>query len=171
MFRQADDAVAIVDGVPGGGLVAVVLIGVPTALLPTPWSGRAIPPRPPDRVFLIPMALLCAALAATDAPPVACPTRERSLTAGDRLSFFASGCPFGNKLVALALGSVGARNLTGKRRGRPGEAGRPLDVGEWGGKGWGEGGIGEAKGAPRRRGGAGRVPVCARERALSARRG
>ncbi len=92
----------------GGGLATVLLIGVPTALLPTPWFGRAISPRPLDWVFLIVTAILCAALAATYALPVTCPTRERSLTAGGLLSFFAIGCPVCNKLAVLALGWGGA---------------------------------------------------------------
>jgi len=42
----------------GGGLATVPLIGVPTVLLPTPGFGRAISPRPLDRVFLIVTAIL-----------------------------------------------------------------------------------------------------------------
>jgi len=82
----------------GGGLATALLIGVPTAL----------PPRPLDRVFLILTALLCAALAATYAQPVACPTRERSLTAGGLLSFFAIGCPVRSRLAVLPLAWGGA---------------------------------------------------------------
>jgi len=92
----------------GGGLATMLLIGVPTALLPTPWFGRAIPPRPLDWIFLLLTAFLCSALAATYALPVACPLRERSLTAGGLLSFFAIGCPVCNKLAVLALGWGGA---------------------------------------------------------------
>jgi len=88
----------------GGGLATVLLIGVSTAPLPTPWFRRELPPRPLDWVLLILTALLSAALAATYALPVACPTRERSLTAGGLLSFFAMGCPVCNTLAVLDLG-------------------------------------------------------------------
>jgi hypothetical protein len=92
----------------GGALATLVLIGVPTALFPTPWFGRAIPPHPLDYVILGFTALLAAGLAATYALPVACPTRERTVTAGGLLSFFAVGCPVCNKIVVLAVGASGA---------------------------------------------------------------
>lgn len=92
----------------GGGLATLFLIGVPTVLIPNPWFGREIPPRPLDYVVLALTVLLVAALAATYAWPLACPTRERSLTAGGLLSFFAVGCPVCNKLAVLALGWSGA---------------------------------------------------------------
>jgi hypothetical protein len=92
----------------GGGLATLVLIGVPTVLIPNPWFGREIPPRPLDYVVLTLTVLLVAALAATYAWPLACPTRERSLTAGGLLSFFAVGCPVCNKVAILALGWSGA---------------------------------------------------------------
>lgn len=92
----------------GGGLATLVLIGVPTVLIPNPWFGREIPPRPLDYVFWALTVILVAALAATYAWPLACPTRERSLTAGGLLTFFAVGCPVCNKLAVLALGWSGA---------------------------------------------------------------
>lgn len=92
----------------GGGLATLVLIGVPTVLIPNPWFGREIPPRPLDYIVLALTVLLVAALAATYAWPLTCPTRERSLTAGGLLSFFAVGCPVCNKLAVLALGWSGA---------------------------------------------------------------
>lgn len=108
MRRSGSSSANIVGYALGGGLATALLIGVPTALLPTPWFGREIPPRPLDWVFLALTAILCAALAATYALPVACPTRERSLTTGGLLSFFAIGCPVCNKLAVLALGWGGA---------------------------------------------------------------
>ena len=90
------------------GLAALILIGVPTAVIPSPIFGREIPPRPLDYLFLAPTVPLVAALGATYALPLACPTRERQLTAGGILSFFAIGCPVCNKLAVLALGWGGA---------------------------------------------------------------
>lgn len=96
----------------GAEFAAFLLIGVPTALIRTPWFGRAIPPRPLDYVFLALTVPLLAALAATYALPhpagARCPTRERQVTAGGVLSFFAIGCPVCNKLAVLALGWGGA---------------------------------------------------------------
>ena len=90
------------------GLAALILIGVPTAVIPSPIFGREIPPRPLDYLFLALTVPLVAALGATYALPLACPTRERQLTAGGILSFFAIGCPVCNKLAVLALGWGGA---------------------------------------------------------------
>lgn len=92
----------------GGGFATALLIGIPTVLIPNRWFGRAIPPRPLDYVIFALTVVLVAALAATYALPLTCPTRERSLTAGGLLSFFAVGCPVCNKLVVLALGWSGA---------------------------------------------------------------
>ncbi len=91
----------------GGGIATLLLIGIPTVLIPNRWFGRAIPPRPLDYAILALTVALVAALAATYALPLACPTRERSLTAGGLLSFFAVGCPVCNKLAVLALGWSG----------------------------------------------------------------
>jgi hypothetical protein len=92
----------------GGGFATALLIGIPTVLIPNRWFGREIPPRPLDYVIFALTIALVAALAATYAMPLACPTRERSLTAGGLLSFFAVGCPVCNKLAVMALGWGGA---------------------------------------------------------------
>ena len=51
------------------GLAALILIGVPTAVIPSPWFGREIPPRPLDYLFLALTVPLVAALGATYALP------------------------------------------------------------------------------------------------------
>ncbi len=91
-----------------GGVLTFFLIGIPTVLIPNPWFGREIPPRTVDYVIFALTVLLAAVLVATYALPLACPTREGSLTAGGLLSFLAVGCPVCNKLVVLALGWSGA---------------------------------------------------------------
>src|SRR5688500_16551304 len=75
----------------GGGVATALLIGIPTVLIPNRWFGREIPPRPLDYLIFALTIALVAALTATYALPLACPTRERSLTAGGLLSFFAVG--------------------------------------------------------------------------------
>ena len=92
----------------GTGLATLLLLGVPTAVIPSPWFGRAVPVRALDYLFLGLTALLAAALGATYALPVACPVGERRLTAGGMLSFFAIGCPVCNKIALLVLGWSGA---------------------------------------------------------------
>lgn len=91
-----------------GGVATLLLIGIPTVLIPNRWFGREIPPRPFDYAIFALTVALVAVVAATYALPLACPTRERSLTAGGLLSLFAVGCPVCNKLAVLALGWSGA---------------------------------------------------------------
>lgn len=86
----------------------VLLIGIPTAVLPNPLFTRMTPTRPIDLVLLSVTALLAGALAATYAWPARCPLPERQLTAGAVLNFLAVGCPTCNKLVLLLLGTSGA---------------------------------------------------------------
>lgn len=92
----------------GTGAAALLLIGIPTVLIPNPWFSRMIPTRPQDYAFLALTVLLSALIGATYALPVACPLQEGKLTAGGFLSFLAVGCPVCNKIVLLALGTSGA---------------------------------------------------------------
>jgi hypothetical protein len=92
----------------GTGGATLLLIGVPTALIPNPWFMRMLPARPLDWVFLALTVLLAAALGATYALPTTCSLGEGKLTAGGILSFLAIGCPICNKVALLALGASGA---------------------------------------------------------------
>lgn len=94
-------------------VLTIVVIGVPTAVLPNAFFTRMTPTRPQDYVFLTLTAFLVGLIAATYAPAcdVAVATAsngEGRLTAGGLLSFLAIGCPICNKLVVLALGVGGA---------------------------------------------------------------
>ncbi len=99
-----------------GGVAAVLtvlVIGVPTAVLPNAFFTRMTPTRPQDYAFLALTALLVGIIAVTYAvpPPVAAAvpgSGEGRMTAGGLLSFLAIGCPICNKLVVLALGVGGA---------------------------------------------------------------
>lgn len=93
----------------------VLVIGVPTAMIPTPIFGREIPPTSWSWPALLLSAVLAGLLAATYvASPVGSeddldrPTRTG--LAGGMLTFFAVGCPVCNKLVLVALGTSGALN-------------------------------------------------------------
>ena len=91
-----------------GGVVAALVIGLPTVLIPNPVFGRSVPTRPIDYVFWIITIVLIAAIAASYAYPSACSTQEGKVTAGSVLSFLAVGCPVCNKLALIALGASGA---------------------------------------------------------------
>lgn len=92
----------------GVGAATFLLIGLPTAVVPSPFFGRSVPVRPQDYLFLGITTLLAALLGATYAFPSTCPLQEGKLTAGGFLSFLAVGCPVCNKVAVLALGASGA---------------------------------------------------------------
>lgn len=89
-------------------LATTLIIGVPTAVISTPWFGRTILTRWWDYLVLGLTALLTGALGGTYALPAACPINSHRLTLGGALSYFAVGCPLCNKLVLLILGAGGA---------------------------------------------------------------
>ena len=99
----------------GAAVLTVLVMAVPTALIPTPVFGREIPPTPWAWPVLLVSAALSGLLFATyvrergsvDPPPEGAGVDGRG-TAGALLTFFAVGCPVCNKLVLLALGYAGA---------------------------------------------------------------
>lgn len=92
------------------GIAAV--LAVPTAIVPTPWFGRVVPPT----WWSVPMLLITAALSGllvasyVGGPDPLTPgvAERRRLMGGGALGFLAVGCPVCNKLVLLALGTSGA---------------------------------------------------------------
>jgi hypothetical protein len=107
-------------------VAAALLIGAPTAIVPSPFFDRMTPVRPLDYAVWTLSAGLLGTLLATYAPRAtygaACATNISSseileagsgeqthrVTAGGVLSVLAIGCPTCNKLVVLALGAGGA---------------------------------------------------------------
>jgi hypothetical protein len=98
-------------------LVSLVLLGIPTALIPNPIFARKIEAPGWTWPSLVVTAALAGLLLATyvrqgadgaAALDEATQEEARSVTIGGLLSFFAIGCPTCNKLVLLALGSSGA---------------------------------------------------------------
>jgi len=98
-------------------LGSLVLLGIPTALIPNPVFARKIEAPSWTWPSLVVTALLAGMLLATyvrqgaggaAALDEASPEEARSVTIGGLLSFFAIGCPTCNKLVLIALGSSGA---------------------------------------------------------------
>ncbi|MGA8046376.1 MAG: hypothetical protein WCA30_08935 [Dermatophilaceae bacterium] len=94
-------------------LGTVLLIGLPTVLIPNPVFGREIPMTWWAWPTLLIAAVLSGLLMATyvrepDLRGLAEDDGTRSGMVGGVLTFFAVGCPVCNKVVLLALGSAGA---------------------------------------------------------------
>ena len=107
-------------------LVAAVLTGVPTDVLPNPWFTRMTPVRALDLIVWPLSSIAIGGLVATYVPrprnergqsELEAPTMDLaegsarpggSTLLGGLFSVFAIGCPVCNKLVVLALGLTGA---------------------------------------------------------------
>jgi hypothetical protein len=92
-----------------GALGIAALIGISTAMIPSPVFGRAVPTTWWAWPVLVVTAILGGLLGATYVRDPNAPVREgRFGLAGGVLSYFAVGCPVCNKLALLALGYTGA---------------------------------------------------------------
>lgn len=92
-------------------VLTILVVGVPTVLVPNPWFGRAVPPTWWAWPVLVVTAVLSGLVSATyvssqDATTTTTSTRSGAL--GGFLSYLAVGCPACNKIALLALGSTGA---------------------------------------------------------------
>ncbi|MBK6956149.1 MAG: hypothetical protein IPH27_12160 [Actinomycetales bacterium] len=109
----------------GAAVVTGLVIGVPTALIPTPVFGREVPPTAWSWPVLVVTSVLSGLLFATyvrepgaagagaaraEGAGAAAPAAEgtRAAGIGGLLSFLAVGCPVCNKIALLALGYSGA---------------------------------------------------------------
>lgn len=92
-------------------LLTLLAIGIPTAVLPTPFFGRAVAVTSWSLPVLIATSILTGLLIATYIKKEHVEDEERSLKVGGLggfFSFVAVGCPVCNKIALLALGSTGA---------------------------------------------------------------
>ena len=97
-------------------LVTMLLVGLPTDVIPNPVFGRPVPVTWWSMPVLVITAVLAGLLLATY---VREPTDEvveldrpaRAGGVGGLLAFFAVGCPVCNKLVLVALGTTGAMEV------------------------------------------------------------
>jgi hypothetical protein len=102
-----------------GTAISLLVLGLPTDLVPNPIFGRQIEAPAWSYAALVVTSVLAGLLLATyvredatrdDAELLDAPARadQRRFTVGGLLSFLAIGCPTCNKLVVIALGSSGA---------------------------------------------------------------
>ncbi len=94
-----------------GAVLTVLVVGVPTVVIPNPWFGRTVPPTWWALPVLLATAVLSGLVTATyiGSPAMTsadAPTRSGLL--GGFLTYLAVGCPVCNKVALLALGSAGA---------------------------------------------------------------
>ncbi len=92
-------------------VITALAIGIPTAVLPTPFFGRAVAVTSWSIPVLIATSILSGLLLATYIRAGEIVKDDRSLKmggAGGFFSFVAVGCPVCNKVALLALGSTGA---------------------------------------------------------------
>jgi hypothetical protein len=94
-------------------VATVVLVGVPTALIPSPAFGRGVPAPGWAWPVLLVTALLSGLVTATyvarpGMPGSVSSSATRGGVVGGVLSYLAVGCPSCNKIALLALGSTGA---------------------------------------------------------------
>ncbi len=95
-----------------GTVTALVAIGIPAAIVSSPFFIRMIPTRPQDYVIWVVSALLVGLIAGTYASR-APSNNQGKVFSGGMLSFLAVGCPICNKLVVLMLGTSGALTFFG----------------------------------------------------------
>jgi len=102
-----------------GGVLTMLAVAIPTAVIPSPIFGRAIEVTWWSYPVVIVTGILGGLLVATYVrmspavveEPAAAVERDRPMTIGaigGLVSFFAVGCPVCNKIVLIALGASGA---------------------------------------------------------------
>lgn len=95
-----------------GTATALVLIGIPAAIVDSPFFVRMIPTRAQDYVIWVVSAVLVGLIAGTYASRTPS-NNEGKVFSGGMLSFLAVGCPICNKLVVVLLGTSGALTFFG----------------------------------------------------------
>ena len=93
-----------------GTIAALILIGVPAAIIDSPYFIRMTPVRSQDYVIWVATAALAGLIAGTFTLPARAESEGKALSGGF-LSYLAVGCPICNKLVILLLGTSGALTL------------------------------------------------------------
>lgn len=90
-----------------GSAGSLLLLGIPAAIIKTPFFVRMTPVRLQDYIVWSITAILVGLIVGTYTLPAQASCQGK-VTAGGILSFLAIGCPICNKLVVLLLGISGA---------------------------------------------------------------
>lgn len=92
------------------GVVTLLVVGVPTDVIDTPWFGREVPVRWWEYPVLAATAVLTALWFGIRSEQ---DQRATAPLTGVMLAVFAVGCPVCNKLILLAIGTSGALGFWG----------------------------------------------------------
>jgi len=98
---------ALVSGA-GMGLAVLLLVGIPSGVIPNPYFIRPLDARPTDYVFLAVITALAVALGATYGVPRSCSLQDSKALGSGLLLFIGIGCPVCNKVVLALAGASGA---------------------------------------------------------------
>ncbi len=92
----------------GMGLAVLLLVGIPSGVIPNPFFVRPLDARPTDFVFLGIITVLAVVLGATYGVPATCSTQDSKALGSGLLLFIGIGCPVCNKVVLAVVGASGA---------------------------------------------------------------
>lgn len=95
-----------------GGIITLILIGIPSAIIDNPFFDRMTPVRTQDYIIWLATGLLAGLVAGT----FTLSTKDSAsgkVVSGGFLSFLAVGCPICSKLVLLLVGTSGALTYFG----------------------------------------------------------
>ena len=90
------------------GLAVLLLVGIPSGVIPNPYFVRPLDARPTDYVFLAVITALAVALGATYGVPKNCSIQDSKALGSGLLLFIGIGCPVCNKVVIALAGASGA---------------------------------------------------------------
>ena len=92
----------------GMGLAVLLLVGIPSGVIPNQFFVRPLDARPTDFLFLGIITVMAIALGATYGVPTVCPPQDTKALGSGLLLFIGVGCPVCNKVVLALAGASGA---------------------------------------------------------------
>ena len=92
----------------GMGLAVLLLVGIPSGVIPNQFFVRPLEARPTDYVYLGAITALAMMLGATYGVPRSCSLQDSKALGSGLLLFVGIGCPVCNKVVLALAGASGA---------------------------------------------------------------
>ena len=92
----------------GMGLAVLLLVGIPSGVIPNQFFVRPLDARPTDYLFLGIITAMAVALGATYGVPTVCRPQDAKALGSGLLLFIGVGCPVCNKVVLALAGASGA---------------------------------------------------------------